>query len=109
LGWHFANWHHTEYSLETLAGLRELEASEVAQLFERAYATVLPYWDKIAALLEQDAERFRKWYSRSKLEKDLMPINQRLWAIHRSLRKGLFSYWLAYARKYPERLVNVAH
>ncbi len=109
LGWHFANWHHRDYCDETLAGLKELEAGEVAELFERAYATVLPYWDKVTSLLAKDFDKFSKWYSRSQLEKDLMPLNQRMWAIHRELPKGLFSYWLGYARKYPSKLVHVNH
>jgi hypothetical protein len=43
LGWHFANFQHREYCHETSRGLWELGATEVAQVFDKAYEFVLPF------------------------------------------------------------------
>src|SRR3569832_714688 len=37
LGWHFGNWHSPEMSEETLRGLEELGATEMAVIFRQAY------------------------------------------------------------------------
>jgi len=41
LGWHFANLHHKRYCKETSRGLHTLEASEAAEIFDRAFEIVL--------------------------------------------------------------------
>lgn len=58
LGWHFANHHYRPYCEETLWGLRELEAQEAADIFSASFELVLPYWDKIGSLVNQDLKLF---------------------------------------------------
>src|SRR6516162_6430219 len=79
LGWHFANFHHREYCDETRCGLWELEAKEVAQIFDKAFKLVLPYWDQISDMLAVDFFVFVEWYNDSELLKALGPLNNRLW------------------------------
>jgi hypothetical protein len=106
LGWHFANWHHRPYCVETLRGLRELEAHEAAEIFSRAYDLAQPYWDTIGELLAQDFQQFVDWYDESALELALDPLNRRMWDLC-GPDYGLMAYWLPYARKYPEKVVSV--
>lgn len=101
LGWHFANWHHRELANETLLGLKELEATEAAALFEEALQLVLPFWEQIGTLLEDDFHRFIDWYCGSNLEQALAPLNDQMWALHEKLGDlGLFQYWVHYTRRY---------
>jgi hypothetical protein len=109
LGWHFANWHHHPYCQETSQGLRVLGAIEVADLFDRAYQMVLPYWDAISKLLAKDFKEFVRWYNISDLEKSLDPLNKRLWDILKERGEfSLMKFWLDYARKFPERVADHA-
>jgi hypothetical protein len=107
LGWHFANWHHKPYCEETSRGLRELGATDVAQIFDEAYRLVLPHWDAISGMLAINFGAFREWYRDSDLDKALLPLNSRLWEICEAAGyHRLGKYWLDYARKYPERVVG---
>ena len=107
LGWHFANWHHRLYCDETSRGLRELGANEVAELYDSAYQAVLPYWDAIGDMLAVEFKIFSDWYHGSELEKSLSPLNNRLWDIcEQSKEFRLLKFWLDYARKFPERVVE---
>jgi hypothetical protein len=113
LGWHFANWHHRGYCDETLWALRELEASEAAEIFEQAYALVQPYWDKIGALLAEygDFDDFAEWYWKSDLDKALLPLNKQMWKLCEGSDgkyEGLLRYWAPYARKYPYKVTQMA-
>ena len=108
LGWHFANWHNKQYCEETLRGLRELEAHEVADIFDAAYTHALCWWDKIGELLEVDFDEFTTWYSGSEFEKVTMPLTRRLWAMcegEEGKRKGILRFWAPYARKYPHKVI----
>jgi hypothetical protein len=107
LGWHFYNFHDRAFCDETRSGVRELEALDVAEIFESALALVEPRWDEIASLRAISAEAFSEWYSASGLERGLAPLNRRLWAIcGQSPSYGLMQFWLDYARKYPERVTE---
>jgi hypothetical protein len=107
LGWHFANWHHRPYCDETLRGLQELEAHEAAEIFSSAYALTQPHWDEISQLLSQSFDAFVDWYSGSELQKSLDPLNERMWDLCKATGKlGLMTYWLIYARRYPENVVS---
>jgi hypothetical protein len=107
LGWHFANFHHREYCNETSHGLWELEAQEVAQIFDQAYQRVLPYWGQISDMLAVDFFVFSEWYHESELEKVLSPLNRRLWGIgDLSAEFRLMRFWMEHARKHPERCVD---
>jgi hypothetical protein len=107
LGWHFANWHHKEYCGETLRGLRELEAHEVADIFDAAYTLAQRYWEKIGELLEDDFDRFVEWYNGSEFEKATMSLTERLWEICKGKRSGLLDLWAPYARRYPHKVVQM--
>jgi hypothetical protein len=101
LGWHFANWYSQGLARETLLGLRELGATEAAEVFEAAFRVAMDYWDHIGS------DDFQEWYDNSPLEKAMEPLNARLFDIcKRSKELGLMSYWLEYARKFPERVVG---
>lgn len=106
LGWHFANWHHRGYCEETTWALRELEAFEQAELFAKAYALAQPWWDKISELIADDFNTFVAWYSDSELDRSTMPLTRRMWDLQ-EIDNGLFGYWTKYARKYPNKVVQV--
>ncbi len=110
LGWHFANWHHRPYCEETLWALRELEATEEAEIFAQAYALAQPHWDRIGGLLENGFDDFVAWYPDSDLEKATMPLTRRMWELCKTTeghRNGLLRYWVIYARKYPHKVVHM--
>jgi hypothetical protein len=104
LGWHFANWHHKGYCAETSLGLRELEAGELAEIFDRALSITGHQWDVIDEKLAENFSAFESWYKTSELEATLMPLNRRWWDICGSNDNGIFKYWIAYARRYPDRV-----
>jgi hypothetical protein len=67
---------------------------------------VLEYWDVIGDLLTRESKAFISWYHKSPLEAALEPLNNRMTAVcQRSLKYGLMSYWLDYARRHPENLL----
>ncbi len=101
LGWHFGNWHDHGYCMETSRGLHELETGELADLFDRAYAVATVHWAGIGA---QADESFSEWYHGSELETATMDLSRRWWELCDG-SGGLFKFWTAYARKYPERIV----
>jgi hypothetical protein len=103
IGWHFANWHHRPYCLETSRGLHELEATVAADVFDHAFRLVDPFWDSIGELLDNDFDAFVAWYRDSTLEKSLEPLNRRFWD---TFSRGLEPFWVDYARKYPERMLG---
>jgi hypothetical protein len=108
LGWHFANWHHKAYCEETLRGLRELEAHEVADIFDAAYTHAQQYWTKIRDLLEVDFDDFVQWYDDSQFEKLTLPLTRRLWEMcegENGRPNGLLALWAPYARRYPHKVV----
>lgn len=105
LGWHFANWHHRAYGAETSMALRELEATELSDLFDRAFSIVGHQWEVMTERLVEGSDSFAEWYGTSELEATLMPLNRRWWEICNSDNDGLFRYRPTYARKYPERVV----
>jgi hypothetical protein len=99
LGWHFGNWHHVGLAQETLEGLRELGAHRMAELFNSAFHLARGYWDELGS------ENWFNWYHGSALEKAVEPLNHEAYEIRGSQPRGLFSYWLSYARQHPQRLV----
>ncbi|UCF32459.1 MAG: hypothetical protein JSV78_08995 [Phycisphaerales bacterium] len=101
LGWHFGNWHHKPLARETIAGLKELGAVRAAEIFEEAFRMAEHYWSQLGS------ESWHVWYSDSDPDKALHSLNIEMWSIcNRSSDWGLMSYWLEYARRYPERLVG---
>lgn len=107
LGWHFFNFYHRGLCDETKLGLRELEALEVAEAFEQALEKIEPNWEKIGQLKKESSNAFGDWYDSSDLRDALKPLNKRLWKIcAASPQYGLMQFWLNYAQKYPERVLE---
>jgi hypothetical protein len=100
LGWHFGNWHHMGLAQETAAGLDELGAAEMADIFRKAFRLARDYWSELGS------EDWTKWYRTSALHKALHPLNLAAWAVWETKEQGLFRHWLDYARRFPERLVE---
>jgi hypothetical protein len=98
LGWHFGNWHDEELALETLDGLRELGATEFAELFASALVHAKGFW------VELGSAGWMDWYHGSELEAAVMPLNDRAWNLWKERPMGLFSYWVEYARRAPENV-----
>ena len=97
LGWHFGNWHHLGLAEETAAGLRELGAARLAEIFSEAFAIAKEYWRELGK------EAWSDWYRESPLERALGPLNDEAWLIYKQ-KRGVFHYWIAHARNHPERL-----
>jgi hypothetical protein len=100
LGWHFGNWHNPVLAEETIRGLDELGAIELAIIFKEAFRIALRYWDEL------EVKSWTSWYHGSPLEKEIEPLNKQAWTILEANKNGIFSYWINYARKYPERVTN---
>jgi hypothetical protein len=103
LGWHFGNWPSQPLADETLAGLKELGATEAAEIFETAFAYAKEHWALVCS------GQFADNYHDSPLEQTLMPLNRRLWALlgyDGSAGKSLLAYWAPYARSHPERVCH---
>jgi hypothetical protein len=105
LGWHFANWHHLGFARETLHGLRELGAAQVAALFEQALVIACENWDFFGA------PDFVERYDGSAVETALSPLNRRCWDLFGSSsgsRESLLDFWVPYARTYPANVCGGA-
>jgi hypothetical protein len=98
LGWHFGNWHDAELAEETAIGLQQLGATELAALFQDAFALALKYWRELGD------DGWMDWYHGSALEEAVMPLNQEVWKLLEGKSSGIFSYWVAYAKRHPERI-----
>jgi hypothetical protein len=100
LGWHFGNWHHEGLAEETIQALRELGSGRMAELVSDAFEAAQQFWSELGS------PNWHEWYVDSAFEKTVRQLNREAWSICDQLPKGLFSYWLSYARQYPERLVD---
>ena len=100
LGWHFGNWHNTILAEETACGLDELGATELALIFKEAFQIAFRYWDELGT------KDWSKWYHDSAMEKEIEPLNKQAWKILEGKKNGVFEYWVNYARKYPESVIN---
>lgn len=98
LGWHFGNWHNEDLAEETARGLEELGASELAQVFRRAFETAKRYWREL------DSEKWMEWYDGSPFEKAVEPLTDQAWSILKDKKLGILKYWVDYARRYPEKV-----
>ena len=98
LGWHFGNWHDKELAEETAAGLEELGATEIAALFREAFSHAQRYWDELGS------ENWMEWYHGSELETAVEPLNTQAWSLLKERWSGIFSYWVEYAKRYPEKV-----
>jgi len=95
LGWHFGNWHDEALADETAHGLEVLDAPELARIFREALRLALPYWSELGG------KNWTQWYPGSPLEQALAPWNEQAWKILKQHKKGIFHYWVTYARTNP--------
>jgi hypothetical protein len=98
LGWHFGNWHNQELSEETLKGLEELGASDLAALFKQAFELAQSYWSEL------DGDGWMNWYHGSAFERAVAPLDKKSRAILDGKGGNIFKYWVDYARRHPERV-----
>jgi hypothetical protein len=98
LGWHFGNWHSAELAEETSCGLEELEATELATLFRQAFGHAKVFWTQLGS------NNWTDWYHGSEFERVIEPLTEEAWAILKPRWNGIFSYWVAYARRHPDRI-----
>jgi hypothetical protein len=98
LGWHFGNWHSMELAEETARGLDELEAGELAELFRQAFEIAKKYWNELGS------DCWMGWYHGSDFETLTEPLTEKAWSILAGKKKGIFHYWVGYARHHPERI-----
>ncbi len=93
------NWHNADLAEETAQGLEELGASDLAAVFREAFQLAKKYW------AEPGAEDWAEWYVGSSFEKAVNPLDKQARAIpaHKGER-GIFKYWVDYARHHPERV-----
>ena len=108
LACHFMNHHDLDFYEETRQALRELEAAEAADLFEKAFAIVKPHWKEFEKFQEsEDFGDFNDWLKTTGIEEQIDPLDKRMWnLLDRWPKEGLMHYWVTYARKHPERCVD---
>jgi hypothetical protein len=107
LAWHFGNHNDERFLQETVLSLRELEAVEPADRFQSAWAIAAPYLPEIRTK-DWESEDPHDYFDRT-IQSAVDPLNERMWAICEECGdRGLLQYWLAYARKYPERCVTAS-
>ena len=109
LAWHFSNHHDKRHIRETLNGLRELEMSEIADLFESASRIMQPYLADLHPGKFRD-QPFYEWAKAAGIQDQTDPWNKVIWAEQSLAPLGLLTPSALYARKYPERcVVSEAH
>ena len=105
LAWHFGNQQDERLAQETLNGLKELAATEAAQIFSLALEIVRPFLPEIRNK-DWERESFSDYLEETGIQGKIDPLNSRLWTICRRCGElGLMQYWAEYARKFPERCV----
>src|SRR5579862_7909714 len=105
LAWHFGNQNDERDLYETLNGLRELELTEIAEMFEQMWEFMKPH---MVALQSGDlgGKDFTDWLEDVGAEAFADKKNDYIWAYCEKLGKfGLLESWAPYARKFPERCV----
>jgi len=105
LAWHFGNQRDERDLNETLAGLRELELPEIAEMFEQMWEFMKPHMN---ALQTDDlgGKDFPDWLEEIGAEDFAKEKDRFIWDNSKQAGDlGLLSSWAIYARKYPERCV----
>jgi hypothetical protein len=110
LAWHFVNYHSLDWYEETRLGLRELEAVEAAELFEKAFAVIEPHGIGLGSVAQgEDFSAIHAWLDATGIQKLIDPLDKHMWKLLGQWPKeGLMHYWVTYARKYPERCVDAS-
>ena len=98
IGWHFLNFGEAGHAKETETGLRELGMDEMANLFTEAYRIMKPHLSE----LRKPGGDYYACLERSDEMKRINELSNRARAIQRE--GGVYSTWVKYARKTPERV-----
>jgi hypothetical protein len=109
LAWHFGNQHDIRALNETHDGLIELELPRIAELFQAGWEIMKP---NLAAIRARDygGMNFSTWLTDIGAQKLIDPMNDELWAFCEAQGEfGLLHSWAKYARKYPERCVDMVN
>jgi hypothetical protein len=105
LAWHFGNQNEERDLTETLNGLRELELTEIASLFEKAWKLLEPHFEALRSE-RVNGENFYDWLEEIGVAVHFEPMNEAIWdASEKAGEYGLLEAWPVYARKYPDRCV----
>jgi len=108
LAWHFGNHNDERFLHETAMSLRELDAQEAADIFLAAWDIAKPFLPEIRNK-DWENEDFHEYLEKTGIQSKVDPLSDRMWAICKKCgERGLMQYWLAYARKYPERCLSTA-
>lgn len=102
---HFNNQNDERDLRETLNGLRELELTQIADLFDQAWKIMEPNLDTLRKD-EVSLEKLHDWLDEIGVQEKIDPMNDIIWDISADAGPlGLHQAWVLYARKYPERCV----
>ena len=105
LAWHFVN-HQRSFELvaKTVYGLKELGATQAAEIFEAALGIIRPHWDclpEVAALKGGGAKH--DWLDAKGIQSQMDPLNYRMWKLlDQYENRSFLSLWTIYARKHPK-------
>ncbi|HEX5235832.1 MAG TPA: hypothetical protein VFW25_10940 [Silvibacterium sp.] len=105
LAWHFGNQNDDRDLQQTLNGLRELDLSEIADMFEQMWEFMKPYMS-VLKTGEFEGRDFSDWLVDIGAGDFARGKDEYIWAyceMHADY--GLLSSWLTYARKYPAHCV----
>jgi hypothetical protein len=105
---HFANFHSLAYARETLAGLKELEATVLADLFAPALNLAEANWEMFAhqnAIETGEAPQFENDKVEA-VKQEMQRLSSGMWEHLDTLpTQSLMDYWPIYARKNSDRLI----
>lgn len=105
---HFANFHSLAYARETLAGLKELEATTLANLFAPALKLAEANWDMFAhqnAIEAGESSQFEEEKVQA-VKQEMLRLTSGMWEHLDTLpTRSLMDYWPIYARKYSDRII----
>ena len=107
LAWHFGNQNDERALRETYDGLIELELPRIAELFREAWTLMEPHLPTIRSG-SIAADNFHDWLEEIGAQAKINPMNDEIWAFCESEGDlGLLQSWPRYARKYPERCIDL--
>ena len=107
LAWHFGNQNDERALRETYDGLVELELPRIAELFRETWTIMEPHLPTIRSG-SITAASFHEWLEEIGAQAKIDPMNDEIWAFCKSEGDlGLLQSWPRYARKYPERCIDL--
>jgi len=105
LAWHFGNQNDDRDLRETLNSLRELELSEIAEMFEQMWEFMKPHMRELQSG-DFGGKEFSEWLEEIGAEEFADKKDRYIWDFCKKAGDlGLMQSWVLYARKYPERCI----